>query len=43
MVCVTIIHKQGLTISFGKFVVKALPFAVVQLILALAYVLIFVV
>ncbi len=39
LVAVTIIHKHNLKLSFGGFVKKALPFAVVQIVLALAYVL----
>ena len=40
LVAVAIIHKNKLPMSFGSFVVKAAPFAVMQLILATAYVLI---
>lgn len=40
LVAVTVIHKHGLTLSFAGFVKKALPFALVQLVLAVAYVLI---
>jgi Na+/H+ antiporter NhaD/arsenite permease-like protein len=36
---VTIIHKHGLKLSFGGFVGKALPFALVQIAIALVYVL----
>ena len=39
LVAVTIIHKHGLKLSFVGFVKKALPFAVVQIVLAVAYVL----
>ena len=39
LVAVTIIHKHNLKLSFGGFVKKALPFAVVQIVIALAYVL----
>ncbi len=35
----TIIHKHNLKLSFGGFVKQALPFAVVQIVMALAYVL----
>ncbi len=41
LVAVTIMHKNDLKISFGGFVSKALPYAGVQLLLAVAYVLIF--
>lgn len=39
LVAVTIMHKLGLKISFAGFVVKALPYALVQIVLAVAYVL----
>lgn len=42
LVAVTIIHKHGLEMSFAGFVKKAAPYAAVQLVLAAAYVLIFV-
>jgi Na+/H+ antiporter NhaD/arsenite permease-like protein len=38
---VTIIHKQGIKLSFAGFVKKAIPFAVMQIALAVAYVLVF--
>ncbi len=38
LVAVTIMHKQGLTLSFIGFVKKALPFAIVQIALAVVYV-----
>jgi len=38
VVAVTLMHKAKLNVSFPKFVVTALPFAVVQLILAVGYV-----
>ena len=41
LVAVTIIHKHGLHLSFAGFVKKAAPYAAVQLVLATAYVLIF--
>jgi Na+/H+ antiporter NhaD/arsenite permease-like protein len=41
LVAVTIIHKNKLELSFGAFIARAFPFAVVQIILATAYVLIF--
>ncbi len=41
LVAVTIIHKQKLQLSFGAFIAKALPFAVVQIVLAVIYVLMF--
>ena len=40
LVAVTIMHKHGLEVSFLKFVTLALPFAVVHIALATAYVLI---
>ncbi len=42
LVAVTIIHKHKLAMSFGGFVKVALPFAAVQLVIATAYVLLFV-
>ena len=39
LVAVTIIHKHGLHLSFLDFVKKAAPFAVAQIVLAVAYVL----
>jgi Na+/H+ antiporter NhaD/arsenite permease-like protein len=42
LVAVTIVHKHGLELSFAGFVRAALPFATLQLILAVAYVLWFV-
>lgn len=39
LVAVTIIHRYKLDLSFGAFVVKALPYALIQIILAVAYVL----
>ena len=41
VVAVTLMNKHRLGVSFGGFVKRALPFAVVQLILAVAYVMIF--
>jgi Na+/H+ antiporter NhaD/arsenite permease-like protein len=41
VVAVAIIHKNKLPLSFGGFVAKAAPFALAQLILATAYVLLF--
>ena len=41
VVAVAIIHKNKLPLSFGAFVVKAIPFAIAQLILATGYVLLF--
>ena len=38
VVAVTVIHKNKIALSFGAFVVKAIPFAVVQLLLASVYV-----
>ena len=39
LVAVTVIHRQGIKLSFAGFVKAALPFAIIQLILALLYVL----
>ena len=39
LVAVTIIHKYEIKLSFGSFVVKALPFAALQIALATVYVL----
>jgi len=39
LVAVTIIHKQGLNLSFMGFVKKSIPFAVVQIAIAAVYVL----
>ncbi len=41
LVAVTIIHKYELPLTFGGFVRKAVPYAAVQLVLATAYVLLF--
>ena len=41
LVAVTIIHRYELPLSFGAFIRKAIPFAVLQIAIALAYVLIF--
>ncbi len=41
LVAVTIIHKQGLSMSFLRFVKIATPYAAAQLVLATAYVLLF--
>ncbi len=41
LVAVTIIHRYELPLSFGGFVQKALPYAVVQIVLAIVYVLLF--
>lgn len=41
VVAVTLMNKHRLGVSFGGFVRRALPFAAVQLILAVAYVMIF--
>jgi Na+/H+ antiporter NhaD/arsenite permease-like protein len=40
LVAVTIIHKYQLKLSFGRFIKLALPFAVMQIILATIYVLV---
>ncbi len=39
LVAVTIIHRQGLHLSFMGFVKKAAPFALVQITIAVVYVL----
>jgi Na+/H+ antiporter NhaD/arsenite permease-like protein len=39
LVAVTIIHKHGLRLSFGGFVRKALPFALMQIAIAVVYLL----
>jgi Na+/H+ antiporter NhaD/arsenite permease-like protein len=41
LVAVTIIHKHKLQLSFAGFVAKALPYALIQIALAVAYVLLF--
>ncbi len=41
LMAVTIMHKQKVPLSFGAFIGKALPFALVHIILATAYVLLF--
>lgn len=41
LVAVTMMHKQKLEMSFAGFVVKALPFAIFQIILATVYVMLF--
>lgn len=41
LVAVTIMHKHGLNVSFAGFVVKALPFALVHIVLATIYVVLF--
>jgi len=41
LVAVTIIHKNGLTMSFVRFVKLAIPFAAMQIALATTYVLAF--
>jgi len=41
VVAVSVMHKHGLKLSFVGFVVKALPFAIIHVILATAYVLAF--
>ena len=42
VVAMTIIHKQKLELSFVGFVVAAVPFALVQIVLAIIYVVLFV-
>ncbi len=39
LVAVTIIHKNKLSMSFGKFIKMAIPFTAVQIVIAIAYVL----
>ena len=39
MVAVTIMHKNGLAMSFGRFVKLTIPFAALQIALATVYVL----
>ena len=39
LVAVTVMHKHGVSMSFGGFVVKALPYAAVHLVIAVLYVL----
>ena len=41
LVAVTIMHKNDIKMSFADFVKVAIPFAVVQILLALGYVLVF--
>jgi len=41
LVAVTIMHKNGLAISFVRFVKLAIPFAAMQIALATVYVLVF--
>ncbi|HIM31353.1 MAG TPA: hypothetical protein EYG57_17635 [Planctomycetes bacterium] len=41
LVAVTIMHKHGLKVSFTGFVAKALPFALVHIVLATIYVVLF--
>jgi len=41
VVAVTVMHKHGLDVSFGRFVKLALPFAAVHIVLAVAYVMLF--
>jgi Na+/H+ antiporter NhaD/arsenite permease-like protein len=41
LVAVTIMHKHDLHVSFGKFVVKAFPFAIMHIVLAVIYVVAF--
>jgi Na+/H+ antiporter NhaD/arsenite permease-like protein len=41
VVAVAIIHKNNIELSFGSFVVKAIPFGIAQLVLATGYVMLF--
>ncbi len=40
LVAVTIIHKSGIKLSFAGFVKRAVPYAALQLVIAVAYLLI---
>jgi Na+/H+ antiporter NhaD/arsenite permease-like protein len=40
VVAVTVMHKHGLKVSFAQFVKLALPFAMLQIVLAVAYLLV---
>ncbi|MEZ4439038.1 MAG: SLC13 family permease [Polyangiaceae bacterium] len=42
VVAVTVMHKHGLRVSFGQFVKLAAPFALVHILLAIGYVVLFV-
>ena len=42
VVAVTVMHKHGLKVSFGKFVKMALPFAAIHILLAVVYVFVFI-
>lgn len=42
VVAVTVMHKHGLPVSFGRFVKLAVPFAVMHIVLAIGYVVLFV-
>ena len=42
LVAVTMMHKHKLPMSFSGFVIRAVPFAIVQIILAIIYVSLFV-
>ena len=41
LVAVTIMHKHHLKMSFGGFIKAAIPFAIIQILLAVGYVLLF--
>lgn len=41
VVAVTVMHKHGLEVSFGRFVKLAIPFAALHIVLAVAYVMLF--
>ncbi|MEE8262490.1 MAG: citrate transporter, partial [Gammaproteobacteria bacterium] len=41
LVAVTVMHKHGVGVSFARFVVMALPYAVLHILLAIVYVLVF--
>ena len=42
LVAVTIIHKNGIKMSFGRFVKLAFPLAIIHIVLATVYVLVFI-
>ena len=42
VVAVTVMHKHELPVSFVKFVKLAVPFAAVQIVLAIAYLVVFI-
>jgi Na+/H+ antiporter NhaD/arsenite permease-like protein len=42
VVAVTVMHKHGLKVSFGRFVKLAVPFAIIHILLAVGYVVLFI-